>query len=114
MTMQEELPLKKYDKVVTADDISLGELMRIHHRQEDINPELRLYASYLEVWSIDFGGHIFIPTDFIDEYDETTNTVYLTETKHTVQQETWDRAPSFIAGRKSQRQELPVPEGARL
>jgi hypothetical protein len=31
-----------------------------------------------------------------------------------VQQETWDRAPSFIAGRKSQRQELPVPEGAKL
>lgn len=112
--MQESLPYKKYDKVVTADDVSLGELVRIHHRQEDINPELRLYASYLEVWSIDFGGHVYIPTDFIGEYDEATNIIYLTETVHTVQQETWDRAPSFIVGRKSQRQELPVPEGATL
>lgn len=112
--MQEELPFKKYEKVVTADDVPLGELIRIHHRQEDINPELRLYATYLEVWSIDFGGHIYIPTEFIDEYDEAAHIIYLTETKHTVQQETWDRAPSFIAGRKSQRQELPVPEGARL
>ena len=112
--MQDNMPFKKYDKVVTADDVPLGELMRIHHRQEDINPELKLYASYLEVWSINFGGHIYIPTDFIDEYDEAAGVVYLTETKNTVQQETWDRAPSFIAGRKSQRQELPVPEGANL
>jgi hypothetical protein len=112
--MQEELPFKKYDKVVTADDVPLGELIRIHHRQEDINPELQLYASYLEVWSIDFGGHIYIPTDFIDEYDEAVDILYLTETKRTVQRETWDRAPAFIAGRKSQRQELAGPEGARL
>lgn len=112
--MQEALPFKKYDKVVTADEVPLGELVRIHHRQEEINPELQLYASYLEVWSIDFGGHIYIPTEFIDEYDEAARTVYLTETKHTVQRESWDRTPSFIAGRKSQRQELPVPEGARL
>jgi len=112
--MQEDMPFKKYDKVVTADDVTLGELMRIHHRQEDINPELQLYGSYLEVWSIDFGGHMYIPTDFIDEYDEAAGIVYLTKTKHTVQQETWDRTPSFIAGRKSQRQELPVTEGAKL
>jgi len=112
--MQENMPYKKYDKVVTADDVGLGELMRIHHRQEDINPELQLYASYLEVWSINFGGHIYVPTEFIDEYDEAASTISLTETKHIVQQETWDRMPSFIAGRKSQRQELPVPEGAKL
>jgi hypothetical protein len=112
--MQEEWPFKKYDKVITADDVALGELIRIHHRQEDINPELRLYASYLEVWSIDFGGHMYVPTDYIDEYDAGTGAIYLTKTTHTVQQETWDRAPSFIAGRKSQRQELPVPEGAKL
>ncbi|MAT98289.1 MAG: hypothetical protein CL608_14185 [Anaerolineaceae bacterium] len=112
--MQENMPFRKYDKVVTADDVTIGELVRIHHRQEDINPELRLYASYLEVWSIDFGGHVYVPIDYIDEYDEAAGSVYLTETKHTVQQETWDRAPAFIAGRKSQRQELPVPEGAKL
>jgi hypothetical protein len=112
--MQESVPFKKYDKVTTTDEVSLGELVRIHHRVEDINPELQLYASYLEVWSIDFGGHIYVPTDFIDAYDEAAGTVYLTETTHTVQQETWDRAPSFIAGRKSQRQELPLREAATL
>lgn len=112
--MQEDVPFKKYDKVVTGDDVTLGELVRIHHRQDEINPELKLYASYLEVWSIGFGGHVYIPTDFIDAYDEAAGIVYLTETKQTVQQESWDRTPSFIAGRKSQRQELPVPEGAKL
>lgn len=106
--MEENLQFNKYVKVITADEITLGELLRIHHRQEDVNPELRLYASYLEIWSIDFGGHVYVPTEYIDEYDAAANTIYLTETIHTVQQETWDRAPSFIAGRKSLRQELPV------
>ena len=112
--MQENMSFKKYDKVVTTDNVTLGELLRIHHRQEEINPELGFYASYFEIWSIDFGGHIYIPTDFIEEYDEAAGIIYLTKTLHTVQRETWDRAPSFIAGRKSQRQELPVAEGARL
>ena len=102
------MKFKKYDKVVTADDIVLGDLLRIHHREEDVNPELQLYASYLEVWSIDLGGHSFIPTDFIDEYDAAARTVYITETLNTVQQETWDRAPNFVAGRKSRREELPI------
>lgn len=104
--MLESLPIKKYDKVITADEVVLGEALRIHHRLEDINPELRLYASYLEVWSIEFGGHSYIPTDYIDEYDAAKGIVYLTETVHTFQQETWDRAPSFIAGHHSRQEEL--------
>jgi hypothetical protein len=110
--MSESVPFKKYDKVVTADEVFVGEILRIHHRQEDVNPELRLYASYLELWSIEFGGHSYVPTDYIDEYDEATGTIYLTETVNTFQQETWDRAPSFIAGRQSRREELPL--GAAL
>lgn len=106
--MDETIQFKKYDKVVTADDVRLGELLRIHHRLEEINPDLRLYASYLEVWSIEFAGHFFIPTDYIDEYDAKTGTLHLTETMKEVQEETWDRTPSFIAGRHSRRQELPV------
>lgn len=106
--MEEKVQFKKYDKVVTADDVTLGELLRLHHRQEDINPLLRLYASYLEVWSIELGGHTYIPTDFIDEYNASTGTVYLAVTLETVQQETWDRTPSFIAGHQSRREELPL------
>lgn len=106
--MQESMQFKKYDKVVTADEIVLGELLRIHHREEDINPELRLYASYLEIWSIDLGGQTFIPTDYIDEYDPQARKIYLTELLGTVQKESWDRTPSFIAGRKSRKEELPV------
>lgn len=106
--MEDKMQFKKYDKVVTADDVDLGELLRIHHREEDINPLLKLYASYLEIWSMEFGGHSYVPTDFIDEYDEASGIVYLAVTMDTVQQETWDRAPNFIAGRKSRREELPV------
>ncbi|MBK8901597.1 MAG: hypothetical protein IPM53_10475 [Anaerolineaceae bacterium] len=106
--MQENSPFKKYDRVITADGVKLGELLRIHHRLDDVNPDLRLYASYLEVWSLDFAGHFYIPADYIDDYDADGGTIYLTDTMRTVQTETWDRTPSFIAGRKSQRQELPT------
>ncbi|WP_420631237.1 hypothetical protein [Candidatus Leptofilum sp.] len=102
------MEFKKYDTVVTADDVDLGELLRIHHREEDVNPELRLYASYLEVWSIELGGHIYIPTDYIDEHDAANRIIYITEMLSTVQQETWDRAPSFVAGRQSRKEELPI------
>ena len=102
------MQFKKYDQVITEDDVLLGDLLRIHHRQEEANPGLRLYASYLEVWSIDLGGHCYIPTDFIDEYDEAAGKIYLSETLHKVQSETWDRAPGFIAGRNSRREELPI------
>lgn len=106
--MQENMQFKKYDKVVTADDLVIGEALRIHHREEDINPELRLYASYLEIWSIELGGQSYIPTDYIDEYDAKTRTIYLTETLGTVQKESWDRTPGFVAGRKSRKEELPI------
>ena len=114
--MQENLqsPYKKYDKVVTADEIVIGDLLRIHHRQEDINPELRLYASYLEVWSVELGVNTYIPTDFIDEYEPAAGTIHLSATMRTVQEETWDRAPAFIAGRKSHREELPAPADRSL
>ena len=106
--MDETMQFKKYDKVVTADDVKLGELLRIHHRTDEVNPELRLYASYLEVWSVAFAMRYFIPTDYIDEYDAATGTITLADTMRTVQEETWDRTPNFIAGHLSQRQELPV------
>ena len=108
--MEENMHFKKYDKVVTVDDLMLGDLLRIHHRQEGINPLLKLYASYMEIWSIEFGGHCYVPTDFIDEYDEANGIIYLTETLSTVQDETWDRTPNFVAGRKSRREELPIGE----
>ena len=112
--MQAEVPYKKYDKVKTADEVTVGVRLRSHHRQEEANSLLKLYASYLEVWSIDLGGHSYIPTDFIDEYDEATGTIYLSETMATVQRETWDRAPDFIAGRRSRREELPTVKAKSL
>lgn len=106
--MEENMHFNKYDKVVTADDVHLGDVLRIHFRQEGINPELRLYASYLEVWSVEFATRYFVPTDYIDEYDAAARTIFLTDTMQTVQTETWDRTPSFIAGHQSRRQELPA------
>ncbi len=105
--MNETINFKKYDQVVTADDVLLGALLRIHHRQEEINPLLELYASYMEIWSIAYSSHFYVPTDFIDEYDEKADIVYLIATLDEVFEETWDRIPNFIAGRKSKREELP-------
>ncbi len=104
----QDMQLKKYDKVVTANENVIGELLRIHHRQDGINPELRLYASYLEVWSVELGGHSYIPTDYIDEHDAAARKIYLSVPLETVQKETWDREPDFIASHLSRKEELPT------
>ena len=97
--------IHKYDRVITSDNVELGRALRIHHWPADTDPTLIQYASYLEVWSINLGGHVFIPTEFIDQVK--AGIVILAVPLATVQHETWDRMPNFIAGRISQREELP-------
>lgn len=104
--------MRKYDKVATADGIEIGDLLRLHHREEDVNPDLRLYATYLEVWSLSMSGHFYIPMEYVDEHTSQPGQIMLTVPLATVQNETWDRTPSFIAGRLSRREELPLPEKA--
>lgn len=98
--------LKRFASVWTADDVQVGEAIRFHYRTHGVNPELKLYASYLETNSIKMGGPVFIPTLYIADYDPAADKVILAVSLSTVQKETWDRTPDFIAHRTSEIEEL--------
>lgn len=106
LDMLHDKKLRKYADVFTADDQRLGLAMRIRHRKTDINPDLKLYAAYLEVSSIELGNNSYIPTDFIKSYDPGTNRVTLSVSLKTVISETWNRVPTFVVGRQDEVEEL--------
>jgi hypothetical protein len=99
LQMLRDKELKKGADVVTADGEQLGKALSIHHRPEDeVDPELKLYGSYLQVPNLMVGSHFYIPVDFIVDYDEEAQRVDLSVPISDVMNETWDREPSFIAG----------------
>jgi histidinol phosphatase-like enzyme len=100
--------VKRFAEVWTADDKPIGQAISLHHRTHDINPELKMYQSYLESNSVKMGGSVFIPTDFIANYDPVAAKITLSVNMRTVQREAWDRTPDFIAHRTSEVEELPV------
>lgn len=103
------MEIEKYEDVWTTEGYLLGEALALRYRpSEEVNAKLKLYASYLEVWSVPLGGHCYIPTEFIEPHDGTANKVKLTVDLATVQRETWERAPSFIASPGSLRKVLPM------
>ena len=106
--------IKKYTDVVTSDGEQLGEALALHHRQEDIDPNLKLYATYLEVYSLEMGNASYVPTDFIAPYSSGDDQVTLAVNRATFSRETWDRTPDFIAARRSQKETLPSGEQAAL
>ena len=108
VAMLRQKGLKRFADVRTADGVYIGEAVRLHHRTHDVNPELKLYPSYLECRSIEMGGNVFVPTEFVADYDPAANKVTLSVNIRTVQRETWERAPNFIAHHTSQVEELPV------
>ncbi|MBX3055510.1 MAG: hypothetical protein KF770_03470 [Anaerolineae bacterium] len=108
LDMLRQKGLKRFATVWTADGVCVGEAVRLHHRTHDVNPELKLYPSYLECRSIEMGGNVFIPTNFVADYDPAAHKVTLSVNIRTVQRETWERAPDFIAHHISQVEELPV------
>ncbi|MCB0540058.1 MAG: hypothetical protein KDE33_21250, partial [Bacteroidetes bacterium] len=83
------------------DGHDIGHALRLHHRQNDVNPDLKLYGSYLELFSIPFGGATYIPTDFIRDYDPADNKLLLSVTLKDIAKETWNRMPLFIAHRQT-------------
>lgn len=108
LPMLREKGLKKFADVVTADGHPLGGAMRFFHRPEgEVNPELRLYGTYLEIQSVELGGPSFIPTDFIAEYDGRTNRVTLAADFKMVVDELWNRTPDFVARGRAGVEELP-------
>jgi hypothetical protein len=92
--------------VYTDDDVLLGEVIRILHRTGEIDPELALYESYMNIWDVHSGQRVFVPTDFIDseQPDRVNLWIDLAEVKH----EFWGRIPPFVAGRRFTVEELPV------
>lgn len=98
LQMLRDKKLKKFSKVVTADDEFLGNAVHLRLRQDEINVELKNYAAYLEVASLILGTHFYVPTDFVQEYDPEVGQVLLSVPFSVVQEESWNREPSFIAG----------------
>ena len=98
--------IKKLEEVWTADNQKLGLAQNLYHRKEDINPNLQLYASYLEVGDYDMGLAFFIPTDFIQYRDKESGKTMLSASKKQVMKRTWFRMPDFIAQGKAQKESL--------
>lgn len=83
--------------VYTADGALLGQAICLY-RQPDtaqINPALKLYATYLQVANTALGESFFIPTDFVETAVPTR--VSLSLTMKQIEHETFSRRPMFVA-----------------
>jgi hypothetical protein len=103
-----EEQFKKNDVVVTKDGRFLGKVMSLHHRVDDIDPQLELYAAYVKVWNEEMGDEFFIPTDFVHSKDAATNDFALSVDFKTVEKETWTRMPDFVARGEDREDSLTV------
>ncbi len=104
--MLRDKQVKKYTVVFSADEHELGQALRLHHRTEDIDPNLKYYASYLEIFGVDYSTHLFVPTDFIDDYEADNETIRLSVKFKAVQNESWDRVPDFVVANKDSIEKL--------
>lgn len=104
-----EAGLRKYATVVTKDEDELGVALRLHLRPaEDVNPDLKLYPTYLEIQTVELGGSAFIPLEFVTMVDPANQRVMLEATLETVKDEVWNRKPDFIARGLNTRVDLPA------
>lgn len=88
----------KFTRVVTKDGVDLGVALRLRHRPPaDVDPGLKLFATYLELQSIQLGGTTFVPVHAIGDYDEANDRLNLLVNLKTVQNELWNREPDFVA-----------------
>ncbi len=109
LQMLREKALKKGAAVMTADGQSLGKAYALHHRApQEVDADLKLYATYLEVPNILVGSHFYLPVDFIADYNSEAEQVSLSVPFAAVMDETWDREPSFIAGAQGGVELLPT------
>ena len=100
--------LKKYTEIYTRDDERIGVALRFVHRPiEDVNEALRLYRTYLVLQSIVLGGPAYIPTVYIGNYDSIGNRLNLSADLDTLEDETWNREPNFVARGLGVYEELP-------
>lgn len=103
-----EIDIKKLDEVWTSDDKMLGLAQQMFHRIDEVNPDLRLYASYLEVENFDYGEVFYVPTDFIEERELESGRTLLSVTHSQVMNNTWFRMPDFVAHGQDRKETLPA------
>ena len=106
LQMLRDNKLKKFSKVVTSDDELLGHAVHLRLRQDEVNVELKYYAAYLEVASPELGTHFYVPTDFIQDYDPEVGQVLLSVPFSVVQDEIWNREPSFVTSHPEDMEDL--------
>jgi len=102
-----EIELKQSEEIWTKDGQKLGRPHRLYHRIRDVNTSLRLYADYVHIVSFDLGMHFYIPLDFLDGHSPDNDHVSLTVPMKTIQKNTWDRIPDFVAHGEAEWEDLP-------
>lgn len=100
------------DMVKTSDGQTLGYVKALY-RQPDpsmIDPQLKLFAEYLEVVNLDLADDFYIPKDYVAEKEQTH--LILEMTHEAVMNNTLSRAPQFIAHGQAESIALPQPGGS--
>lgn len=100
--------MHKGDRVEMVDGRLLGTALSLHHRQDNINPELKLFATYLKVWSEEISDEFFIPTDFVQTIAPQEKLIILSVDFDTIKHNTWNRLPDFVARAQDVEVELPA------
>ncbi|MFN2138670.1 MAG: hypothetical protein ACK2UK_22130 [Candidatus Promineifilaceae bacterium] len=113
LEMLREKELRRGTDVFTSDSQSLGKALAFHYRPDEIDRDLKLYATYLEVSSLLYGSSFYVPVEFVAGYDSGASRVELSVPFSAVMNETWDREPSFVAGRQDTEERLPLIPGAK-
>jgi hypothetical protein len=101
------IEIKKKDEVWTADDQRLGIAQQLFHRTDDVDPALKLYATYLEVEDYEYGESFYVPTEFIADRQPDAGRVELSKKQADAMQLTWSRMPDFIAQGRYRKETLP-------
>jgi hypothetical protein len=95
------------DEVWTADEKRLGLAQALYHRTGDADPELQLYATYLEVGDFEYGETFFVPTDFITDSRAGAKRIALSKKRDEAMLHTWNRMPDFVAHGQYRKEALP-------
>jgi hypothetical protein len=106
LQMLRDKGLKKFTSVVSSDDQLLGTTTHLLLRQDEIDVDLKLYAAFLQVVRLELGTHFYVPTDFVQYYDPEKGQVLLSVPFSIVQEENWNREPTFVAGHQEKTEEL--------
>jgi hypothetical protein len=101
------IEIKKSDEVWTADGKKLGIVRHLFHRTGEVNPALKLYATYLGVEDFDYGEHFYVPTEFVADRQAEARRIDLSKKRDDAMQLTWFRLPDFIAQGKYREEALP-------